>query len=108
MEPYQDGASIWRPRFLTGKNYSHLKVRMWYFLIMQSKKGWNAFEYGWSLSKVLDRECWPTNVIKPKLEWDRGENKASEKNARAMYSIVDPLFCPTSTCSITCPFDTLQ
>ena len=21
---------------------------------------------------------------------------------------VDPLFCPTSTCSIMCPFDTLQ
>ena len=21
---------------------------------------------------------------------------------------VDPLFCPTSTCSITCPFDTLR
>ena len=25
----------------------------------------------------------------------------------SILSSVNPLFCPTSTCSITCPFDTL-
>ena len=51
------------------------------------KKVWNAVEFSWSPPKVLDREGRPTNVIKPKLEWDRRENEASENNARAMYSI---------------------
>ncbi|RVW23645.1 hypothetical protein CK203_093944 [Vitis vinifera] len=58
---------------------------------MQSEKVWNVVEFGWSPPKVLDRERRPTNVIKPKLEWDRGDNEASENNARAMYSIFMPL-----------------
>ena len=91
MEPYQEGASIGRPPFLTGENYSHWKVRMQYFLKMQSEKVWNAVEFGWSPPKVLDREGRPTNVIKPKLEWDRGDNEASENNARAMYSIFNAI-----------------
>ena len=70
MEPHQEGASIGRPPFLIGENYSHWKVRMQYFLKMQSEKVWNAVEFGWSPPKVLDREGRPTNVIKPKLEWD--------------------------------------
>ncbi|KAJ9685236.1 hypothetical protein PVL29_017313 [Vitis rotundifolia] len=37
MEPYQEGASIGRPPFLTGENYSHWKVRMQYFLKMRSE-----------------------------------------------------------------------
>ena len=60
---------------------------MQYFLKMQSEKVWNVVEFGWSPPKVLDREWKPTNVIKPKLKWDRGDNEASENNARAMYSI---------------------
>ncbi|RVW67902.1 hypothetical protein CK203_065256 [Vitis vinifera] len=91
MEPHQEGASIGRPPFLTGENYSHWKVRMQYFLKMQSEKVWNAVEFGWSPPKVLDREGRPTNVIKPKLEWDRGDNEASENNARAMYSIFNAI-----------------
>ncbi|WKA03659.1 hypothetical protein VitviT2T_021758 [Vitis vinifera] len=58
---------------------------------MQSEKVWNVVEFGWSLPKVLDREGRPTNVIKPKLEWDRGDNEASENNARAMYSIFNAI-----------------
>ncbi|KAL6348397.1 hypothetical protein AAG906_005705 [Vitis piasezkii] len=67
MEPHQEGASIGRPSFLIGENYSHWKVRMQYFL------------------KI------PTNIIKPKLEWDRGDNEVSENNARAMYSIFNAI-----------------
>ena len=52
MEPHQEGASIGRPPFLTGENYSHWKVRMQYFLKMQSEKVWNAVEFGWSPPKV--------------------------------------------------------
>ncbi|RVW15008.1 hypothetical protein CK203_090453 [Vitis vinifera] len=51
----------------------------------------NEVEFGWSPPKVLDREGRPTNVIKPKLEWDRGDNEASENNARAMYSIFNAI-----------------
>ncbi|KAJ9702803.1 hypothetical protein PVL29_004509 [Vitis rotundifolia] len=91
MEPHQEGASIGRPPFLTGENYSHWKVRMQYFLKMQSEKVYNTVEFGWSPLKVLDREGRPTNVIKPKLEWDRSENEASENNARAMYSIFNAI-----------------
>ncbi|RVX20532.1 hypothetical protein CK203_002544 [Vitis vinifera] len=58
---------------------------------MQSEKIWNAFEFGWSPPKVLDREGRPTNIIKPKLEWDRSENETSENNARAMYSIFNAI-----------------
>ncbi|KAJ9680449.1 hypothetical protein PVL29_019700 [Vitis rotundifolia] len=64
---------------------------MQYFLKMQSEKVWNTVEFGWSLPKVLDREGRPTNVIKPKLEWDRSENEVSENNARAMYSIFNAI-----------------
>ena len=39
----------------------------------------------------MDREGRPTNVIKPKLEWDRCGNEASENNARAMYSIFNAI-----------------
>ncbi|RVW33961.1 hypothetical protein CK203_100752 [Vitis vinifera] len=67
MEPYQEEASIGRPPFLTGENYSHWKMRMQYFL------------------KI------PTNVIKSKLEWDRGDNETSENNVRAMYSIFNAI-----------------
>ena len=77
MEPHQESASIGRPPFLIDKKYSHWKVRMQYFLNMQSEKVWNVVGFGWSPPKVLDREGRPTNVIKPKLEWDRGDNEAS-------------------------------
>ena len=40
---------------------------------------------------MLDKEGRLTNVIKLKLEWDRGENEASENNARAMYSIFNAI-----------------
>ena len=105
MEPYQEGASIGRPTFLTGENHSHLKVRMQYFLKTQSEKVWNAIEFGWSSPKVLDREGRPTNVVKPKLEWDRSENEASENNVRAMYSIFNAIsmdeFHRIATCTST-------
>ena len=44
----------------------------------------------------LHLKCWIekedlTNVIKPKLEWDRGDNEASENNARAMYFIFNAI-----------------
>ena len=54
---------------------------------MQSEKVWNAVEFDWSPLKVLDREGRPTNGRKLKLEWNRGDNEASEKNVRAMYFI---------------------
>ena len=66
-------------------------MRMQYFLKMQSEKVWNAVEFSWSPPKVLDRESRPTNVIKPKLEWDIGENEASENNAKAIYSIFNAI-----------------
>ena len=51
----------------------------------------------------MDREGRPTNVIKPKLEWDRGDNEASENNARAMYSIFNAIstdeFRKIATCT---------
>ncbi|RVX06607.1 hypothetical protein CK203_029547 [Vitis vinifera] len=104
MEPHQEGASIGRPHFLTGENYSHWKVRMQYFLKMQSEKVWNVVEFGWSPLKVLDREGRSTNVVKPKLEWDRSENEASENNARVMYSIFNAIsmneFCRIATCTL--------
>ena len=54
---------------------------------------------------MLDREGRPTNVIKPKLEWDRSENEASENNARAMYSIFNAIstyeFRRIGTCTST-------
>nr|CAN82949.1 hypothetical protein VITISV_018262 [Vitis vinifera] len=58
---------------------------------MQSEKVWNAVKFGWSPPKVLNRESRPTNVIKPKLEWDRSENEACENTARAMYSIFNAI-----------------
>ena len=104
MEPHQEGASIGRPHFLTSENYSHWKVRMQYFLKMQSEKVWNVVEFGWSPLKVLDREGRSTNVVKPKLEWDRSENEASENNARVMYSIFNAIsmneFCRIATCNL--------
>ena len=87
MEPHQERASIRRSPFLTGENYSHWKVKMQYFIKMQSEKVWNAVEFDWSPLKVLDREGRPTNGRKLKLEWNRGDNEASEKNVRAMYFI---------------------
>ncbi|RVW80483.1 hypothetical protein CK203_052873 [Vitis vinifera] len=67
---------------------------------MQSEKVWNTVEFGWSPPMVLDREGRPTNVIKPKLEWDRSEN-----NARAMYSIFNAIstdeFRRIATCTST-------
>ncbi|RVW73043.1 hypothetical protein CK203_061056 [Vitis vinifera] len=71
MEPHQEKASIGRPPFLISENDFYWKVRMQYFLKMPSEKVWNVVEFGWSPPKVLDREDRPTNVIKPKLEWDR-------------------------------------
>ena len=54
---------------------------------------------------MLDREGRPTNVIKPKLEWDRGDNEASENNVRAMYSIFNAIgmdeFRRIATCTLT-------
>ena len=53
----------------------------------------------------MDREGRLTNVIKLKLEWDRGENEASENNARAMYSIFNAIsmdeFRRIATCTLT-------
>ncbi|RVW80520.1 hypothetical protein CK203_052887 [Vitis vinifera] len=67
---------------------------------MQSEKVWNTVEFGWSPPMVLDRKGRPTNVIKPKLEWDRSEN-----NARAMYSIFNAIstseFRRIATCTST-------
>ncbi|RVW93457.1 hypothetical protein CK203_035031 [Vitis vinifera] len=40
---------------------------------------------------MLNKEGRPTNVIKPKLEWDRGGNEASENNARVIYSIFNAI-----------------
>ena len=71
MEPHQEGDSIGRPPFLIGENYSHWKVRLQYFLKMQSEKVWNTVEFGLPPPKVLDRKGRLTNVIKHKLEWDR-------------------------------------
>ena len=72
---------------------------------MQSEKVWNVVEFGWSPPKVLDREGRSTNVIKPKLEWDKGDNEASENNARAMYSIFNAIntdeFHRIATCTST-------
>ena len=68
MEPHQERAFIGRSPFLNGENYSHWKVKMQYFLKMQSENFWNIVEFGWSPPKVLDREGRPTNVMKPKLE----------------------------------------
>ncbi|RVW35263.1 Copia protein [Vitis vinifera] len=52
----------------------------------------------------VDREGRPTNVIKPKLEWDRGDNEAGENNARAMYSIFNAIstdeFRRIATCTL--------
>ncbi|KAL6349799.1 hypothetical protein AAG906_001686 [Vitis piasezkii] len=67
------------------------EVLQQYLLKMQSEKIWNVVEFGWSPPKVLDREGRLTNVIKLKLEWDRGDNEASENNARAMYSIFNSI-----------------
>ncbi|KAL6334591.1 hypothetical protein AAG906_019095 [Vitis piasezkii] len=55
------------------------------------EKVWNVVEFGWSPPKVLDREGRPTNVIKLKLERDKGDNEASENNARVMYSIFNAI-----------------
>ncbi|RVW22497.1 hypothetical protein CK203_107305 [Vitis vinifera] len=104
MEPHQEKASIGRPPFLISENDFYWKVRMQYFLKMPSEKVWNVVEFGWSPPKVLDREDRPTNVIKPKLEWDRGDNEASENNARAMYSIFNAIstneFHRIATCTL--------
>ena len=104
MEPHQEKASIGTPPFLISENDFYWKMRMQYFLKMQSEKVWNAVEFGWSPPKVLDREDRPTNVIKPKLEWDRGDNEASENNARAMYSIFNAIsmdeFHRIATCTL--------
>ena len=64
---------------------------MQYFLKMQSEKFWNFIEFSWPPTKVLDREGRPTNVMKLKLEWDRGENEASKNNVRVMYSIFNSI-----------------
>ena len=64
---------------------------MEYFLKIQSEKVWNAIEFGWNSPKVLDREGRPTSVVKPKVEWDKHEDEASENNARAMYSIFNAI-----------------
>ena len=76
MEHHQEGASIERPP------YPHWKVKMKYFLKMQSEKVWNSIEFGWTPPKNRS-----TSVIKPKVEWDKYEIEASENNVKAMYSI---------------------
>ena len=52
---------------------------------------------------MLDREGRPTNVIKPKLECDRGDNEASENNVRSMYFIFNVIsideFSRIATCT---------
>ena len=52
----------------------------------------------------MDREGRSTNVIKPKLEWDRGDNEASENNARSIYSIFNAIgtneFHRIATCTL--------
>ena len=58
---------------------------------MQSEKVWNVVKFGWSPPKMLDIKGGPTNVIKSKLEWDRGDNETSENNVRAMYSIFNAI-----------------
>ena len=58
---------------------------------MQSGKIWNAIEFGWNPTKVLDREGRPTSVVKAKVEWDKHENEASENNGRTMYTIFNAI-----------------
>ena len=52
----------------------------------------------------MDREDRPTNVIKPKSEWDRGDNEASENNDRVIYSIFNAIntyeFHRIATCTL--------
>ena len=103
MEHHQEGASIGRPPFLTDDNYPHWKVKMDYFLKMQSEKIWNTIEFGWNPTKVLDRECRPTSVVKAKVEWEKHENEASEKNGRAMYSIFNAISTDEFHMIATCP-----
>ena len=104
MEPHQERASMGRPPFLTGENYSHWKVKMQYFLKIQREKVWTAVEFGWSPPMVLDRESRSTNVVKPKLEWDRSESETSENNVRVMYSIFNAIsmneFCRIAICTL--------
>ncbi|KAL6314883.1 hypothetical protein AAG906_029100 [Vitis piasezkii] len=65
---------------------------------------------------MLNKESIPTNVIKPKLEWDRGGNEASENNARVIYSIFNAIstdeFCRIPTLSklqmLTSRFETIM
>ena len=70
---------------------------------MQIEKVWNVVEFGWFAPKMLNKEGRPTNVIKPKLEWDRGGNEASENNARVIYSIFNAIstdeLCRIATCT---------
>ena len=60
---------------------------MQYFFSKCKQKVWNAIEFGWSPPKVFDKEGRLTNIVKPKLERDIGENETSENNVRAIYSI---------------------
>ena len=54
-------------------------------------KIWNAIEFGWNPSKVLEREGRPTSVLKPQVKWEKHENEASENNVIALYSIFNAI-----------------
>ena len=53
----------------------------------------------------MDRKGRLTSVVKPKVEWDKHENKAGENNTRVMYSIINAIstdeFRIIATCKST-------
>ena len=58
-------------------------------LIMQGERVWNSIKKknGWGPSLILDAQGRSTRELKPKHEWNKTENKGSEANARALFSI---------------------
>ena len=63
-----------------------------FFLTMQGERVWNSVEYGWGPPLILDAQGRSTRELKPKHKWDKADNKESEVNVRALFSIFNGVF----------------
>ena len=63
------------------------------------RKGMKFNKNGWGPSLILDAQGRSTRELKPKHEWNKTENKGSEANARALFSVFNGV-CPNKFCRI--------
>ena len=99
MEQSKSGAPLNSPLYFDKNNYSHWKARMMFFLKMQGERVWNSAKYGQGPPLILNSQGISISELKPKNKWDKADNKGSEANARALFSIFNGV-CPYRFCRI--------